>query len=86
MIKELKIHFLHKGSKRKENGEIEVYEIEITGESIEKAITLQVKPGHLISNISMKRILLDRKIFYSASKNEHTQTIQRMFENSPCKI
>lgn len=71
---------------RKENGEIEAYEIQVTDESIEETITLQVKPGHLISNISMKRILLDRKIFYSASKNEHTETIQRMFENSPCKI
>ncbi|MBF6616497.1 MAG: hypothetical protein ITG07_07210 [Candidimonas sp.] len=86
MIKEQKIHFLHKSSMRKKNGKIEAYEIEVTDESIEEAITLQVKPGHLISNISMKRILLDRKIFYSASKNEHTETIQRMFENSPCKI
>ena len=86
MIKEQKIHFLHKSSMRKKNGEIEAYEIEVTDESIEEAITLQVKPDHLTSNISMKRILLDRKIFYSASKNEHTETIQRMFENSPCKI
>ncbi|WP_275544556.1 MULTISPECIES: hypothetical protein [unclassified Pseudomonas] len=86
MIKEQKIHFLHKSTMRKENGEIEAYEIEVTGEPIEEAITLQVKPGHLTSNISMKRILLDRKIFYSASKNEHTKTIKRMFENSPCKI
>jgi hypothetical protein len=86
MIKEQKIHFLHKSPMRKENGEIEAYEIQVTDESIEETITLQVKPGHLISNTSMKRILLDRKIFYSASKNEHTETIQRMFENSPCKI
>lgn len=82
MPKEQNAQFVHRNTILKENNEIATYEIEIRDIPSKQAITLQIKPSHLISHISMKRILLERGIFYSAGKQEHIKSIEIMFETS----
>lgn len=86
MKKDQKIQFTHKGTIRKENGEIAAYEIEVHDICSGENDLLQVKPCHLISHTSMKRILMERKIFYSSSKQEHTESIEAMFDTSAHRV
>jgi len=86
MSREQSTKFTHRNTIQKVNGEIAAYEIEIHDMPSGETVILQVKPGHLISHISMKRILLGKGIFYSACKQEHTKSIAAIFETSESNI
>lgn len=86
MPQEKSARFTHRHTIQKVNGEITAYEIEVRDIPNGETVILQVKPTHLVSHISMRRILLGKKIFYSASKQEHIQSVAAMFEASASKI
>jgi hypothetical protein len=72
--------FKHIGHKKSETGLIGCYHLEVTDTRSGKIATISVEPKHLASARSMKRILLDRCILYSATRAEHNQMLLKMFD------
>ncbi|MFJ7007667.1 hypothetical protein [Pseudomonas putida] len=56
------------------------YTIEVTSSRNGRVEVLKVEPDHLASARSMKRLLLGRCMFYSATQKKHTETIAAMFD------
>lgn len=65
---------------------IESYQLEVTDSSSGKIATISVSPRHLISVRGMKRILLDRCMFYTATRVEHDQMLLEMLDTQPAAI
>ena len=65
-----------------ENGEVLHYLIEVVY-SENDIVTIPVKPNEISSHISMKKIFLNRNIFYSKSKKQHEKLISDMFNVLP---
>lgn len=62
------------------DGTIASYTIEVTSSRNGRVEVLEVEPDHLASARSMKRLLLNRCMFYSATQNDHVRTIAAMFD------
>jgi hypothetical protein len=58
-----------------EDGLIERYHLKVTERDSGRIETIAVDPKHLASARSMKRILLDRCIFYKATRTEHDEML-----------
>jgi hypothetical protein len=56
------------------------YTIEVTNSRNGRVEVLEVAPDHLASARSMKRLLLNRCMFYSATQKNHAETIAAMFD------
>lgn len=65
---------------KREDGLIGRYNLQVTDTRSGKIATISVEPKHLASARSMKRILLDRCMLYSATRAEHDQMLLKMFD------
>lgn len=65
---------------------IEFYQLEVTDTRSGKTATISVEPRHLASARSMKRILLDRCMFYRATRAEHDQMLLEILDPQSASI
>lgn len=72
---ETTLTFKFLGHTKRGDGLIGRYQLEVTDSSSGKIATISVEPRHLASTRSMKRILLDRCMFYRATRKEHDQML-----------
>lgn len=68
------------GHTKRDDGLIGRYHLEVTDSRSGKAATISVEPRHLASARSMKRILLERCMFYRATREQHSQMLLVMFD------
>ena len=59
---------------------IESYQLEVTDTRDGTTVEISVPTRHLISAHSMKRILLNRKMFYSVTQRKHARILSEMFD------
>ena len=71
------------GHTRRDDGLIGRYHLEVTDSSSGKTTTISVEPRHLASARSMKRILLDRCMFYRATRASHDQMLLELLDQQP---
>jgi len=64
----------------RDDGTIASYTIEVTNSRNGRAELLEVEPNHLASARSMKRLLLNRCMFYSTTQKKHAEAIAAMFD------
>jgi len=74
------------GHTKRSDGLIGSYELEVTDNRTEKTATISVEPRHIASARSMKRILLDRCMFYRATRAVHDQMLLEMLDPQPAAI
>jgi hypothetical protein len=79
-VPEPTLTFKHLGHTKREDGLIGRYHLEVTDTRSGKTATISVEPRHLASAKSMKRILLDRCMFYRASRAEHDQMLLEILD------
>ncbi len=65
---------------------IESYQLEVTDTRSGKTATISVEPRHLASARSLKRILLDRCMFYKASRAEHDRMLLEILDPQSAAI
>lgn len=63
------------GHTKRDDGLIGRYHLEVKDTRCDRVVTVSVEPRHLASARSMKRILLDRCMFYRATHAEHDQML-----------
>lgn len=64
-------------------GTVSHYVLEIVGRVSGKTEELLITPRELVSPISMKRILIGRGIFYSATRKKHNEMLKELFSSPP---
>ncbi|WP_426117109.1 hypothetical protein [Pseudomonas sp. DSP3-2-2] len=80
------ITFAYLGHTKRHNGLIGRYHLEVTNIRSGEIEAISVEPVHLASARSMKRILLDRCMFYSATRQEHDQMLLGILDPQPAVI
>ena len=65
---------------------IESYQLEVTDTRTGKTATISVEPRHLASARSMKSILLERCMFYRATRAEHDQMLLKILDPQSAAI
>lgn len=65
---------------------IESYQLEVTDSRDGTTVEISVEPRHLASARSMKRILLERCMFYRATRAEHDQMLLKMLDPQSAAI
>lgn len=68
------------------DGTVRHYVLEIVDRESGETEELLITPRELVSPISMKRILIERKIFYSATRKKHDEMLKELFSNPPSAI
>lgn len=68
---------------KKSDGTIGLYILEVTDSVDGTFEEISVAPNHLVSSKSMKRTLLDRKIFYSVTQTKHEKMLCELFKTQP---
>jgi len=68
------------GHTKRDDCLIERYHLEVTDTQSGNTVTISVEPRHLASARSMKRILLDRCMFYRATRASHDQMLLEIFD------
>jgi hypothetical protein len=71
---------------KRDDGLIGRYNLEVTDSRNEKVVTISIEPKHLASARSMKRILLDRCMFYRATRASHGEMLLELFDQNPEEI
>ena len=71
------------GHTKRDDGLIGRYHLEVTDNRSDRTVTVSVEPRHLASARSMKTILLDRCMFYRATRAEHDQMLLEMTHPQP---
>lgn len=71
------------GHTKRDDGLVSRYDLEVTDTRSGKIATISVEPRHLASARSMKRILLERCMFYKASRAEHEKILSNIFFQPP---
>ncbi|APV42137.1 hypothetical protein PFAS1_23465 [Pseudomonas frederiksbergensis] len=74
------------GVTKRDDGLIGRYHLEVTETRSGKTATISVEPRHLASARSMKRILLDRCMFYRATRAEHDQMLLEILDPQSAAI
>lgn len=74
------ITFRYLGVIKREDGLIDRYNLEVTNPRDGEVDQVSVKPSQLASSLSMKRYLLGRCMFYSATRKEHSQMLSELFD------
>jgi predicted GNAT family acetyltransferase len=72
--------FKYLGHTKRDDGLIRRYNLEVTDSRSGKTVTISVEPKHLASARSMKRILLDRCMFYRATRAEHDEMLLKILD------
>lgn len=75
--------FICLGHTKRDDGLIGRYHLEVTDIRSGRTATISVEPRHLASARSMKRILLDRCIFYRATRASHDQMLLEILDRQP---
>jgi len=70
------------GHTKRDDGLVGHYHLEVTDIRSGKTAKISVEPKHLASARSMKRILLDRCMFYKAPRAEHDQMLLKILDPS----
>ena len=65
---------------KRDDGLIGRYHLGVTETRSGRIETISVEPRHLASARSMKRILMDRCMFYSATRESHDQMLLKMLD------
>lgn len=68
------------GHSKRDDGLIERYNLVVNDNRSGKTATISVETRHLASARSMKRILLDRCMFYRATRQEHDQMLLEILD------
>lgn len=71
------------GVTKRDDGLIGRYHLEVTETRSGRIVTISVEPRHLASLRSMKRILLERCMFYSATRETHNQMLLELPTSTP---
>jgi hypothetical protein len=79
-MSETNLTFKCLGHTKRDDGLIGRYNLEVTDTRSGKTATISVEPRHLASARSMKRILLDRCMFYRATRVEHDQMLLEILD------
>ncbi|WP_162094846.1 hypothetical protein [Pseudomonas chlororaphis] len=74
------------GHTKRDDGLIGRYQLEVTDTRSGKIATISVEPRHLVSARSMKRILLERCMFYRATRAEHDQMLLEILDPQSAEI
>lgn len=74
------------GHTKRDDGLVSRYDLEVTDTRSGKTATLSVEPRHLASARSMKRILLDRCMFYRATRAEHDKMLLEILDPQSAEI
>lgn len=74
------LSFNYLGHTKRDDGLIGRYHLKVTDTRSGKTATISVEPRHLASARSMKRILLDRCMFYRATRAEHDQMLLKILD------
>ena len=75
--------FICLGHTKRDDGLIGRYHLQVTDTRSSRAVTISVEPRHLASARSMKRILLDRCMFYSATRASHDKMLLEIIDPRP---
>lgn len=78
--------FKYLGHTKGDDGLIGRYHLEVSDIRSGKTATISVEPRHLASARSMKRILLNRCMFYSATRTEHDQMLLEILDPQSAAI
>lgn len=65
---------------KRDDGLIWRYHLEVTDTSSDRTVTISAEPKHLASARCMKTLLLDRCMFYRATREEHDQMVLAMLD------
>ena len=68
------------GHTKRDDGLIGRYHLEVTDTRSDRTVTVSVEPRHLASARSMKIILLDRCMFYRATRASHDQMLLEILD------
>ena len=71
------------GHTKRDDGLIGRYHLEVTDPRSDRTVTVSVEPRHLASARSMKRVLLDRCMFYRATRASHDQMLLEITDPRP---
>ena len=71
------------GHTKRDDGLVSRYYLEVTDTRSGKTATISVEPRHLASARSMKRILLEQCMLYSATQKRHMITLSLTFNVQP---
>ena len=63
---------------KREDGLIRRYHLEVTDTQSGRTVTFSVEPRHLASFRNMKKILLERRMVYSATRETHDQMLLKL--------
>ena len=74
------------GHTKADDGLVKHYHLEITDLQSERTMTISVEPKHLASARSMKRILLERCMFYRATRAQHDMMLLDILDPNPDEI
>lgn len=79
-VSEPTLTFKYLAHTKRADGTIATYTIEVSNPRNGRVEVLEVEPNHLASARSMKRLLLNRCMFYSTTQKKHTEAIAAMFD------
>lgn len=68
------------------DGTVSHYVLEIVDSESRETEEVLITPRELVSPISMKRILIGRRIFYSATRKKHDEMLKELFSSPPSAI
>lgn len=71
---------------KRDDGLIRHYHLEVTETRSDRVVTIRIEPRHLASLRSIKRILLERCMFYSATREMHNQMLLELHPPTPVSI
>lgn len=74
------------GHTKRDNDLVGRYNLEVTDTQSGKTATISVEPRHLVSSRSMKKILLERCMFYRATRAEHDQMLLEILDPQSASI
>ncbi len=80
-MSETNLTFKCLGHTKRDDGLIGRYNLQVTDTRSSKTATISVEPKHLASARSMKRILLDRCMFYRATRAEHDHMLLKILDS-----
>lgn len=82
-MSEAALTFKYLGHTKRDDGLIGRYHLKVTDIRSGKTATISVEPRHLASARSMKTILLDRCMFYKATRASHDQLLLELLDPQP---
>ena len=79
-MSEITLTFKCLGHTKLDDNLIDQYQVDVTDTRIGRMESIDIRPDHLASARSMKRILLNRCMFYSATQRKHSEMLMAMFD------